>query len=348
MRRQIGRLTRNESALSLRLSAMGMDTRKSRRRPSEHLGVLGAEMLTDQQKRERQHALGSSDAPIVAGVSPYKSPLELYYQLHGDLPRYTDEETQAQRIGSKLEPIIAELASEELHLAIRRSPTRRHAKYPFMVANLDFEIVSNLKGPGVLECKNRGASRPFESLPDDIVLQVAHQLAVTQREWGVVAVLFGFGTLKTYEVQRDKELEDYLIELEGRFLLRVTNGEPPDHTWTPETVGILKKLYPTDSGTTIALPDHCISTIHEFLQAKIAIEAAEQRKADYEGQLKALMMDASGATCPGFKLSWKSTKASVKFDLETFKAEQPDLFTRYQKTVPGHRVFRVTQSKELL
>ena len=166
-------------------------------------------MLTEKQRKEREASLGSRDAPIVAGVSPYKSPLELYYQLHGELPRYTDEESQAQRIGSKLEPMIAELAAEDLGYKIRRCPTRRHPKHPFMVANLDFEIVGGIKGPGVLECKNRGASKPFDTLPDDIMLQVVQQLAVTQREWGIVAVLFGFGTLKTYEVQRDKELEDY-------------------------------------------------------------------------------------------------------------------------------------------
>lgn len=304
-------------------------------------------MLSERQKEAREQALGSSDAPIVAGVSPYKSPLELYYQLHGELPRYTDDETQAQRIGSKLEPMIAELAAEDLGYKIRRCPTRRHPSQPFMVANLDFEIVGGIKGPGVLEIKNRGASKPFETLPDDIALQVAHQLAVTQRDWGIVAVLFGFGTLKTYEVQRDKELEEYLIELEARFMLRVSKGEPPDHTWTPETVGILKKLYPTDSGTTIALPENHALNVAGFLQAKKELDAAEERKALYEGLLKSAMMDASAATCPGYKLSWKSTKASQKFDLDRFKAEQSALYNQYLKTVPGHRVFRVTPSKEL-
>jgi len=348
MRRRIGRLTRNESALSLRLSAMGMDTRKSRRRPSEHLGVLGAEMLTDQQKRERQHALGSSDAPIVAGVSPYKSPLELYYQLHGDLPRYTDEETQAQRIGSKLEPVIAELAADELHLVIRRSPTRRHPNHPWMVANLDFEIVSNRKGPGILECKNRGASKPFETLPDDIMLQVVQQMAVTQREWGVVAVLFGFGHLKTYEVTRDKELEEYLIELEGRFLLRVQRGEPPDQTWTPETVGMLKKLYPSDTGKHLALDERFSLMAQGFEQAKTDLKTAEERKAAYEGDLKSAMGDASTACCPGYELSWKSTRPSQKFDNDRFETEQPALYAQYQKTVPGYRRFLVKPQKGLI
>src|SRR6185295_9459778 len=249
-------------------------------------------MLTEKQKSEREASLGSSDSSVVAGVRPYKAPLELYYQLHGELPRYTDEETQAQRIGSKLEPMIAELAAEELGYKIRRSPTRRHPKHAFMVANLDFEIVGGMKGPGVLECKNRGASKPFETLPDEIMLQVVHQLAVTQREWGIVAVLFGFGTLKTYEVQRDKELEEYLIELEARFMVRVQKSEPPDHTWTPETVGMLKKLYPTDSGQSIELPEQAIMYISQFLDAKEAINAMEKSKADHEGALKSAMGDA--------------------------------------------------------
>lgn len=305
-------------------------------------------MLTDKQKQEREQSLGSSDAPVVAGVSPYKSPLELYYQLEGSLPRYTDEETQAQRIGSKLEPMIAELAAEDLGLKIRRSATRRHPQHPFMVANLDFEIVNNPKGPGVLEIKNRGASKPFETLPDDIMLQVVQQLAVTQREWGIVAVLFGFGNLKTYEVQRDKELEEYLIELEARFMVRVEKGEPPDHTWTPETVGLLKKLYPSDSGKTIDLPEHFALTATGFLEAKRQIDEAEELKARYEGDLKSAMGEASIAVLPGYAITWKSTKPSQKFDLDQFKAEQPDLYAKYLKTIPGHRRFVVkSTTKEL-
>lgn len=303
-------------------------------------------MLTEQQKAAREHSLGSSDAPIVAGVSPYKSPLELYYQLHGELPRYTDEETQAQRIGSKLEPMIAELAAEELGLKIRRSATRRHPKYAFMVANLDFEIVKNPKGPGVLEIKNRGASKPFDILPDDMQLQVAQQMAVTNREWGIVAVLFGFGTLKTYEVARDRELEDYLIELEIRFMLRVQKGHAPDHTWTPETVGLLKKLYPTDSGKTIALPEH-VSTCDAYLTAKAAVEKAEADKALYEGMLKDSMGAASAADIPGYAVTWKSTKPSQKFDVDRFRATHPDLYQRFCITTPGYRRFLVKPTKEL-
>lgn len=305
-------------------------------------------MLSEKQKEMREASLGSSDAPIVAGVSPYKSPLELYYQLHGELPRYTDEETQAQRIGSKLEPMIAELAAEDLGYKIRRCPTKRHPKHAFMVASLDFEIVGGIKGPGILECKNRGASKPFDTLPDDIMLQVVQQMAVTNRDWGIVAVLFGFGVLKTYEVRRDKELEEYLIELEARFMLRVTNSEPPDHTWTPQTVGLLKKLYPTDSGKVIQIEDlRAPAVVEAYLGSKKALDEAEEAKAENEGHLKSWMQDATTATIPGYTLSWKATKPSQKFDADAFKEKHPDLWEAYQKPIPGYRRFSVKPSKEL-
>jgi predicted phage-related endonuclease len=274
--------------------------------------------------------------------------LELFYQLTGQLPRYTDEETQAQKIGSLIQDPIGYLAAEQLGLKIRKAGPRTHAQYPWMTANLDFDIVSNPKGPGALEIKNRGAAKPYDELPEDITVQVAHQLAVTRREWAVVAVLFGFGQLKTYEVQRDKELEEALIEIEARFILRVQQGQPPDQAWTPETVGLLKKLYPADSGKTIELPAEMAVNAEGFLEAKKEVEAAEERKAIYEGLLKSAMGDAAIASMPGYSLSWKSTKPSKRFDEEAFKAAHPDLYAQFEVTKPGYRRFLIKPGKEIV
>src|SRR5262245_37548615 len=248
--------------------------------------------LSDKQQVAREQKLGSSDAPVVAGLSDYSSPLELYYKLTGQLPRYSPEETQQQRIGSRLEPVIAELAAEDLGLRIRRIATRVSKKHPFMVAHPDYEIVNHANGPGLMEVKNRSALRSVHELPDDIAAQVAHQLAVTEKKWALVVMLLGFGALKTFEVFRDPELEEYLIELEARFMAHVERCEPPDHTWTPATVGILKKLYPFDSGKTIPLPERCLDLIVGFLQAKQDMGKAETEKAFAEGQLKEQLEDS--------------------------------------------------------
>lgn len=303
-------------------------------------------MLSDKQKASREKALGSSDAPIVAGVSKYSSPLELFYKLRGDLPRYDDNETWEQKAGSKFEPVIAEIVAEELGLKIRRVAPRTHPVHPWMTANLDFEIVNHPNGPGILEIKRRSGER-FHELPDDIALQVAHQLAVTNREWGKVAVLFGWGKPVVFDVERDKEVEEYLIELEARFMVRVEKNEAPTEAWTPETVDLLKKLYPKDSGATVALPINADNRIALWQSAKDLIAQAEQTKAEQEGWIKEHMKDAASAVAPGYKISWKTTKPGTQFEMDRFKAENPALYAQYEIPKPGHRVFRVTPTKEL-
>lgn len=309
--------------------------------------------LTDKQKAEREKALGSSDAPVVAGVSPYKSPLTLYYQLHGELPRYDDEETEAMEWGTRLEAVIAEAAAEKAGFKIRRSPSRAHRAKPFMVAHLDYEIIGDSKGPGVLEVKTRDRTEirkwELEGVPDDISLQVAHQLAVTQREWAKVAVLFGGKQFRIYELQRDKEIEEYLIELEAHFMVRVEKGEPPDVAWDTQTLGLLKKLYPTDSGKTIQLDERALTYIEQYRHAKLLMDQAEAEKAAAEGWLKDQMKEASVAeVLGGGVITWKSTKPIRSFDVDGFKAHHPDLFAQYQIEKPGYRRFLVKPQKGLV
>ena len=306
-------------------------------------------MLSDEQKASREGTIGSSDAPVVCGLSPYKSPLVLYYELHGELPRYTDEETQAQRIGSRLEPVIAELAAEELSIKIRKCPPRRHPKHAFMSANLDYEIVSHPKGPGVFEIKNRSGIKPWDTLPEDIEIQTRHQMAVTNREWGIVAAMFQFGTIKHYELERDMEIEEYLIHIEQNFLLRVETSDPPTADWNKDGLDMLKKLYPRDSGKMITLSEDYAAIAGYLTQAKTELAHWEDQKSQFEGQLKAAMEDASIAVIPSYgEVTWKSTKSTKAFDEAAFKAAHPDLYEQFIKERPGYRRFLLKPSKELI
>ena len=99
-----------------------------------------------------------------------------------------------------------------------------------MTANLDYEIVGDDKGPGVLELKMRDRSQlPVweHGIPDDIQLQVAHQLAVTNREWARVTVGFGNQTVRIFEQARDK--------LKAKSLVEVQKADKPAEAQNPAT-----------------------------------------------------------------------------------------------------------------
>src|SRR6185503_14516183 len=211
-------------------------------------------MLTDDEKKAREGALGSSDAAIVAGISRDKTPLTLYHQLRGDLPRYDDEETEAQKWGSRMQPIIAEVLAEDHGTKYRRCPLRIHKKYRFIVAHLDYEIISDPRGPGCYEIKQRDKhDEPNwdDGIPDGIALQCAHQMATTNREYTKIGALFGGNRGGVFTIERDRELEEYLIEIEVRFMERVAKGIPPEVTG--DETALFKKLYPSDCGKVITL-----------------------------------------------------------------------------------------------
>lgn len=306
--------------------------------------------LTNAQREDRKRGLGGSDAPTCAGISPYKSPLELFYEKTGQI-QPDEAEKECLEWGTRLEPLVADVYAEKTGRKIRRQPTRTHPEHPWMLGNVDRQIIGDSRGPGLLEVKttNTFSAKDWENGPTDAaMLQLQHYLAIYGYRWGSIAVLIAGQSFRYFDVERDDELIHYLIQIEGQFWARVQRNDPPTEGWTPQTVDLLKRLYPRDNGVSVDLGDEGKSYIEHYCQAKIDIEAAEHRKAEAEGWIKEKIAGASLATAPGWNISWKSTKDGKKFDLDRFQREHPDLFAQYQTTKPGHRVFRVTPTKELI
>ena len=309
--------------------------------------------LNEKQKQARANKLGCSDLPVIAGLSKWKTPLTLYYQFLGLIPRYNEAETEAQEIGSLAEPMLASLMEKRTGCKLRRSPTRQHPTVPWLVANLDMEIVSDPKGPGVAEFKMRDRSAMPEwddGIPDDIAVQVAGQLAVTRREWGLVGVLFGGNVFRIYEIARDKEVEDYVIEIAQQFMVRVEKCDPPPIDWGQDHA-LIKRLYGRDSGRVIQLdsPD-VVEACRRLVRAKAILKEADSHKDEAEAYLKNEMKDAAYADVPGWgKISWRNDKAGKTFDEEAFAKAHANLHAKFLVDHQGARRFLVKpNTKEIM
>ena len=253
----------------------------------------------------RRGCVGASESAALFGAHHYLSPYALYCRKRGLVPDDIGDE-EAAAWGKRLEPAIADWYAETSGRVLvdhGRHALRLHLERPYLGATLDREIVAfDERGPGALEIKTADpvlAHEWEEGPPLAYQIQVQHQLAVTGWTWGVIVVSLGRRNPLVFEVARNDEFIEVLLEECEAFWRRVTEGDPPDVDGHPATGRALKALYPTDSGETIDLPAEAAKWDGErtaLLKEKKGIEA---RLDALDNNLRAAIGAASFARLPG-------------------------------------------------
>ena len=175
----------------------------------------------------RRQGIGGSDAPVVMGTSPFKTPLELWREKVGLESGF--EGNWATRRGNELEPVAR--AHYELITDLEMSPALFvHPGYPFMRASLDgwnaeHRRVLEIKCPGKDDHETAKAGR----VPAKYYWQLQHQLFVTG---GASADYFSFdgeaGVVVT--VDPDQEAQAKLLAECEAFWKCVTEKVAPKLT----------------------------------------------------------------------------------------------------------------------
>jgi putative phage-type endonuclease len=181
----------------------------------------------------RLDGLGGSDAPVVLGVSPYRRPIELWREKVERIIPDGDSPLRL-RIGNMIEPLVLDLYREQTGRKVRRTQATRWSKtWPFAFAHLDASVVGERR---IVQVKTtRSSDRwgdpgqgPTLGVPPDIYVQELHELAVSGADVADVAVLFGLGEFRVYELPRDDDAIRELMEAEREFWRDVQEKtEPP-------------------------------------------------------------------------------------------------------------------------
>ncbi len=183
-------------------------------------------MLTEEQRLARVNGLGASDTAIHMGYSTYKTPYELYLEKTGIITS-DNEMTEQQYWGNMLEAAILKRFQEENNVELMFPDTAYHRDYPFIFANLDgFDPVANM----VVEAKNSNAfmrSEWDDGIPLPYMIQIAKQVAITDANGGYCCVLIGGCEYRQFTYERDRELEDMIINADIAFWDCVQNGIEP-------------------------------------------------------------------------------------------------------------------------
>lgn len=301
----------------------------------------------------RKTGIGSSDAGAAVGLNPYQSQLELWLiktGRDGNLPKIDpNDETSPMYWGTLLEPIVATHYTRRTRNKVRRiNAVLQHPDQDkaWMLANIDREIV----GAGdvqILECKTAGefgARLWRDGVPEYVVCQVQHQLAVTGKAAADVCVLICGQEIRVYRIERDDALIARLIELERQFWHYVESDTPPPADGSDSAGIALRCLYPQDSGDTLDLThDRELSAAFADLVAiREDIANREKVEAELKQKIQQRMADASKALFETGTVTWKRSKDGIGMDMAKLLQDQPELQQRYAISKPGSRRFLIS------
>lgn len=303
----------------------------------------------------RRAGIGGSDAAALLGLDPWKSPLAVYLDKRGELP--DDEAGEAAEWGNRLEPVVAKAAEDRINdariaegldpvMVRKRHAILQHPDLPWMLANIDREVLKHEHGPGLLEVKTTGywASKdwddgPDPDLPEKYHVQLQHYMAVTGRNHGWLAVLVAGQKLVIEYVQRDQDLIDALIEVETAFWRRVEDGNPPPASARDDE--LTKQLHDqVTPGKAVTLPAEAADLVEQRAAAKAAESAAADRRKEAEARLRQLIGDADEAYLPGSDrpcFTYREVRPK-KFDTKAFEQAHPDLHAEFVRE-SAHRRF---------
>jgi len=278
----------------------------------------------------RRTGIGGSDASVVCGLNRWRSPMELWLDKTGQLE--PKEAGEAAYWGTIMEPIIRNEFMLRTGLKVRQLYSiLQHRKFPYMLANLDGVVVDPVKGEGVFEAKTAGLYSTSEwetGLPDEYAIQVQHYLAVTGLNFAYVAVLIGGNRFLWKCIERDDDAISLIIQLEARFWKHVETNTPPAFDGSKASTELLNRLYPHSRKQEIQLNDEAISLITAYEEAREQEEKAHDLKETAANLLKSLLGGNERGIVGDRSIFWQEINTD-RFDSKLFKAEQPELYSKY-------------------
>jgi putative phage-type endonuclease len=304
--------------------------------------------------------IGGSDVQHVLNLEPYGCAAWLWDTKRGVPEDYPESYNPFFERGHALEPIIKKKFLEENgYVSVPHPELQQHPEYPFMQSRVDDMVSKQEPFSGqlvtvsqkVFEAKSAMREVFFkmkkEGLPEAYIVQMQHYLAVTGLESGIYATLWPDGwQMESFEVPRNDELIEQIIQAEINFWKLVENGPRPEKlplddkrcqkcTRRNSCQGDkLLELYRDMEGET-DLPVMAGNVLfdkasEQYIAAK---EIADNANADLETakkDLQDIIGDNPGAYGNGIKIHYRVQKSN-RFDTTRFKKDHPDLAEKYKK-----------------
>lgn len=310
--------------------------------------VLPADAPRDLWLRERRNGVGSSDVAAIVGVSDYGTAVHVWRDKIGYL---NDEQAgEAAHWGNVLEDAIAQEWCRRNASVIRRVGLVANVEQPWMRATLDRMVLEcpAAKGEGLreacaLEIKCRSAfkaDRWKKAVPDDVLAQVAWQMAVTGYRHIHVAVLIGGNDYRQAVIRWEEVLEAYLVDrAEQLWHVNVAERIEPgwDLTHAAQLIRLDERLHPDRAGVT-ELDIDGIGHVMEYAELSAVAGRADRELKAAAARLRQLA-DGRAAVKFGDELAYElSPRTRQKPDLELLAEKYPEAFAECVGETSYHQI----------
>lgn len=328
-------------------------------------------MLTAEQKEARLSGLGGSDAGAVLGMSPYRTPFDVWLEKTGrSVPENIDDKP-AVHFGNVLEGVVADEFSRRTGLKVRRQNLMQScARQPYLLANVDRMVVGRVaihcadEADGValkkagLECKTAG---PFMAdsygaqnfaldeygafsitgpavVPAHYEAQCRHYMHVLDADVWFLAVLIGGQDFRMFAIERDAGIEaEYREKMRSFWEIYVESDVPPPAAKAEDVTA----LYPEDDGVEVPAVSDDLEMVSNLRDLRAMAKEVDGQIKDLELALKnrmgaaSALVDASGRAL----VTWKASKPSMRFSATMLKEKYPEIYDECRAESPGTRRF---------
>jgi putative phage-type endonuclease len=297
--------------------------------------------LTPQILKERKTGIGGSDCAAVLGLSKWSTPLDIYLsKINPD--SIPIETTEAMEDGHDCEPIAIKRYTKATGYKIEQ-PNKifKNDKYPWLLANVDGLVVDQdiiLEAKSTKFFKDQWGETGTDEMPDQYLFQVAHYCIVLDMPRADLAA-WSFGEpLRIYHYERNKGLEEKIIELTHNFWFKhVKEMIPPDPVNNEDIIKLYRK---GDETKTMVADDITENLCYEHKQIKNNISELEKREKFLAMEIKGAMKDhANLVALDDTPLATWTNQTSNKFQTKDFKADNAEQYKQYCKPVES-RVLR--------
>lgn len=298
--------------------------------------------FTKEQLEMRRNYITGTDAATICGMNPYDTPMKLWQRKMGLVPEPDLSHNPKVRAGKALEPIVCDMFSTETGLItmLVDEGLTFSIDYPWMAGTPDAAVINE----GVfLECKT--ASNPHgwgetgsTEIPFHYHMQIAHYMALTNTPYIYVAVLIQGWDFRWYKIDRHKRLEEHMIAKEKEFYQYMKDQVPPPPKTTEDVLSLYKNEVLSEA---IVATEEIVEAYEDVVHLKKVIKSEEESYNEAKDIICAYMKNHDTLRDANGKImaTWKASKPSQKFDMDSFKKDHPQLYKDYLIEVDGSRRF---------